>query len=83
MKTTNRKHNQYINNQTSKQYFKCAICGESFNSDRQLSEHIARDHEKFTEQLINLYNSQDDFGYFMSCLKYEQDHFLTERWQNS
>ena len=47
----------------------CPICKMKINSN--IPFHIAKKHGDFTSVLIELYNSQSDFEYFMSCLIYE------------
>jgi hypothetical protein len=76
----------------------CPICGENIelnvNLDdcndlkttvfKSLVEHIAQDHKEITKNIIAIFNACNyDYGYFISCVKCEQDKILTEEYYNS
>lgn len=61
----------------------CPYCQKTFENIRDYSNHLVREHEESVKNFIELWNSIDDIGYLVSCLKREYDDLLTERYYNS
>lgn len=68
------------NAKTRKDVDYCPICQEVVSSDEgEFYEHIAKEHEEFIKKVISFYDSMEDFGYSMSCIKAELDNINTGR----
>ena len=73
----NRNKSQY------KHGLKCPLCEQSINNDKQLSQHMVKDHQELIEKIIKLYNTSPDFDHLISCLRQDLDNRLTEMYYNS
>jgi len=64
---------------------KCPLCDENIiiENSGSLHKHLVYDHCQIVDEIIKLYDSSDDFGYFMSILKCELESKQQDEWWNS